>query len=171
MPDDNKLRNRFDAFGIKKEKPAGETEKIETEKINEQIEEVEADVSTEKLEEKSQGIEQLGESTRGIATAASIRKEKEERQKKIEEVMAEDLEDIYVGLSPVEQQEFKKKGEETAKEINSLMDKAKLKVKKVVNLIRKWLSVIPGINKFFLEQEAKIKTDEIIKIKDEKLFK
>ena len=50
------------------------------------------------------------------------------------------------------------------------MDKAKLKVKKVVNLIKKWLTMIPGVNKFFLEQEAKIKTDEIVKLKEDKFF-
>jgi len=28
-----------------------------------------------------------------------------------------------------------------------------------------WLKLIPGVNKFFLEQEAKIKTDEVLKLK------
>ena len=31
-----------------------------------------------------------------------------------------------------------------------------------MSLIREWLKVIPGINKFFLEQTVKIKTDKII---------
>jgi len=170
MPDDNKLRNRFNSLKIKKEKLEVGEEKIHEKKVEQNVENIGVDVSTEKLKEQTQRAEQLGESVRGIATAASIRKEKEERQKKIEEIMAEDLEDVYIGMSPAEQREFRQKGEETAKEINSLMDKAKFKIRKVVNLIKKWLSIIPGINQFFLEQEAKIKTDEIVKLKNDKLF-
>jgi len=34
-------------------------------------------------------------------------------------------------------------------------------------LIKKWLLLIPGVNKYFLEQEAKIKADEIVKMKNE----
>jgi hypothetical protein len=30
-----------------------------------------------------------------------------------------------------------------------------------LKLIREWLLIIPGVNKYFLEQEAKIKTDKI----------
>jgi hypothetical protein len=45
------------------------------------------------------------------------------------------------------------------------MDSAKFKVKAIVDLIKKWLAIIPGVNKFFLEQEAKIKTDQIIALK------
>ena len=66
------------------------------------------------------------------------------------------------------QREFKGEGEKTAAKINQLMSKTKVNVKKIINLIKKWLSIIPGINSFFLEQEAKIKADEIFKIKIEK---
>ncbi len=169
MPDDNKLKSKLESFKETKEVP-GQVES-KPEQFEQATEQVVKDISTDKLEEQAQGIEQIGESTKGIATAASLRKEKEERQKKIEGVLAEDLEDIYVNLPPNQQQEFKQKGEETAIKINTLIDKGKVKVKKIVNLIKKWLSLIPGINKFFLEQEAKIKTDEIIKLKNEKLFK
>ena len=34
--------------------------------------------------------------------------------------------------------------------------------RKILKLIRSWLKLIPGVNKFFLEQEAKIKTDKIV---------
>jgi hypothetical protein len=57
-------------------------------------------------------------------------------------------------------------GEETVEKINSLLDKTKIKIGKIINLIKKWLKIIPGINQFFLEQEAKIKTDKIINLKD-----
>ena len=40
----------------------------------------------------------------------------------------------------------------------------RLKFREVWKLIRDWLRVIPGASKFFVEQEAKIKTDRIIRI-------
>jgi hypothetical protein len=40
----------------------------------------------------------------------------------------------------------------------------KIHAKKVVELIRDWLLTIPGVNKFFLEQEAKIKTDRVLEL-------
>ena len=45
----------------------------------------------------------------------------------------------------------------------------RVKVKRVLELIYEWLKTIPGVNKFFLEQEAKIKTDEIMEL--EKVLK
>jgi len=43
----------------------------------------------------------------------------------------------------------------------------KIKARKVLHLIRDWLKIIPGINKYFLEQEAKIKTDKIIELAEQ----
>ena len=88
------------------------------------------------------------------------------RTKEIEKVLEKDLGDIYVSLPPEKQKQFRIVGEETAAAINDLFNTGKLKIKKIIDLIRKWLSIIPGVNRFFLEQEAKIKADEIIKIKD-----
>ena len=87
------------------------------------------------------------------------------QQKKIESVLSQGLQDIYLNLEPAKRQEFKKAGEETAKKINQLLTKAKVNIGDIINLIKKWLSLIPGLNKYFLEQEAKIKADEIMKIK------
>jgi hypothetical protein len=39
--------------------------------------------------------------------------------------------------------------------------------KKIFVLIRAWLKIIPGVNRFFLEQEAKIKTDKILFVTEE----
>jgi len=86
----------------------------------------------------------------------------QEKIKKIEKILEENLADIFFSLSPQEQQNFKKRGEETASGIAKLISKPKVKVKKIVSLIRDWLKTIPGINRFFLEQEAKIKADKII---------
>lgn len=87
------------------------------------------------------------------------------RGKEIESILSQDLTDIYLQLPPDKQQEFKIKGEATAREINNLMDKAKLEIGRIIDLIKNWLFIIPGVNKFFIEQEAKIKADEIIRLR------
>lgn len=83
----------------------------------------------------------------------------------IEHIMEEGLKDAFVSLTPVQQQEFKIKGEQTALQIRALMQSTKIKVKKIVNLLIDWLKLLPGINKFFLEQEAKIKADKMMAVR------
>lgn len=91
---------------------------------------------------------------------------------KVEKILASGLEDTFRALPPLTQQEFKLKGEQTSSKIRELLRATKIKVKKIFHLILEWLSILPGINRFFLEQEAKIKTDQIIELKkrdDEKI--
>ena len=85
---------------------------------------------------------------------------------KIEKIMEEGLNDSYQRLSPVAKQEFKLKGEQAASQIRELLKSAHIKVKKILRLILDWLRILPGVNHFFLEQEAKIKTDKIIALKE-----
>lgn len=87
------------------------------------------------------------------------------QQKQIEKILATGLEDIYLSLTPERQKKFKQVGEETAAKINRLLAKAKVNLGAIIKLIRKWLSLIPGVNKYFLEQEAKIRADEIIRLR------
>ncbi len=91
--------------------------------------------------------------------------ENQERIKEIDDILAYGLNDIFLSLSSEKQQEFKKKGEQTRDKINQLLNSAKLSIGKIVILIKKWLSLIPKVNRYFLEQEAKIKADKIIKLK------
>src|SRR3989338_1249463 len=80
----------------------------------------------------------------------------------VEKILEKDLSNAYRRLSPIAQQEFKLKGEQTARSIRTLLNSTKLKVRKIFHLILQCLKILPGINRFFLEQEAKIKTDRII---------
>ncbi len=100
-----------------------------------------------------------------LAEEKIVSEEKQARAKEIDDVLAFGLNDIFLSLSPEKQEEFKQKGEETVAKINNLLDKAKVNLGKIVILIKKWLAIIPGVNRFFLEQEAKIKADKIIKLK------
>lgn len=83
----------------------------------------------------------------------------------VERIMEAGLEEAYSELSPVEREEFRIKGEETAMQIRQLMKATHVKVKKIFRLLIDWLKMLPGINRFFLEQEAKIKTDKILGLK------
>ncbi len=89
-----------------------------------------------------------------------------QREQAIDAILAEGLNEVYLKMDAPHQQEFKKRGEETVKKINLLLSKTKIRANKIIALIKAWLKLIPGINHFFLEQEAKIKTDKIIRIKD-----
>lgn len=88
------------------------------------------------------------------------------REREIDNFLAEGLSETFLAMSPEKQKIFKAEGEKTARKINELLNAAKINVSKIVSLIKKWLSLITGINKFFLDQEAKIKADKIIKMKD-----
>jgi len=90
----------------------------------------------------------------------------QQRAKEIDNILSEGLNEIFLKMKPAEQKVFQKKGEETVLKINELLNQTKVKINKIVALIRKWLSLITGINKFFLEQEVKLKTDKIIRLKD-----
>ncbi len=89
-------------------------------------------------------------------------KDKEKLLREIEEILSEDIKDHYEAMSEKEQKKFKEKGEETALKIKEMIKQAKIAVYKIVGLIKKWLLIIPGVNKYFLEQETKIKTDKIL---------
>ena len=86
----------------------------------------------------------------------------DQKFKKIEAILEEDLGEVYFNLSPQKQHEFKVKGEEATIKILDLIARPKFQVKKIISLIRDWLKIIPGINVFFLEQVVKIKADKII---------
>ena len=81
----------------------------------------------------------------------------------IEKILAQDLDSFFIHLSPSHQRRFKADGETTALKIQEALRKQTTKVKDIVNLIINWLKGLPGINRFFLEQEAKIKADTIMR--------
>ena len=88
------------------------------------------------------------------------------RYHQIESILEEDLADLFFRLDPQTQLEFKMEGEKVTQGISKILSQAKIRAKKIVDLIRYWLRIIPGINKHFLEQEAKIKADKILALAD-----
>lgn len=90
---------------------------------------------------------------------------KSQTYREIEKIMEDGLAEVYLKMNPNQQKIFKEEGEETVSKIEKLLLVAKVKIKSILKLIRDWLLLIPGVNRFFLEQEAKIKCDKILKIK------
>lgn len=86
----------------------------------------------------------------------------------VEAILSEHMDEIFLQMTPQEQMAFQQQGEDTATKINVLLNETKVKVKEVLNLIKRWLQLIPGVSKFFLEQEAKIKTDRLLNAREQK---
>jgi hypothetical protein len=118
--------------------------------------------------DESQEIARPGESQGGIMPLpiSAAQDFQKKRAAAIDNILAEGLNEIFLKMDAKQQAEFKKKGEETVSKINILLNQTKIKLNKIVSLIRSWLKLIPGVNKFFLEREVKIKADKIIKLKD-----
>lgn len=89
---------------------------------------------------------------------------KDEMLLNIEKVLEEDLSELYFSLSEEARHEFREKGQVTAKTIKQMIDDAKIKLEVMIKLIIDWLKTIPSVNKFFAEQEAKIKADKILNL-------
>ncbi len=87
---------------------------------------------------------------------------KSEIVKEIENILSEGLDQVYQNLPATMREQFRKRGEETASKIEQIISHTKIAVKKILTLIFEWLKIIPGVNRFFLEQESKIKTDKIL---------
>jgi hypothetical protein len=131
---------------------------VEMEKIRE-IDQARKNVMAEVAQMENQAPVSIGPIGAASAPQAKM-------QKQVENVLAQGLADVYLNLTPQKRQEFKKAGEQTAQKINQLLSKTKINIGEIIELIKKWLSLIPGMNKYFLEQEAKIKADELIKLRN-----
>jgi len=101
-----------------------------------------------------------------VVTVSQVQDWQRQRAAAIDNILSEGLNEVFLKMNPAQQAVFKKTGEETVTKIGKLLMETKVKVNKIVDLIRKWLRLIPGVNKFFLEQEVKIKADKIMKLKN-----
>jgi len=168
---DNETKAEIDKLGLQ-EFPHKSTRKFERPiPLPEQIEKIATPEALGLEKEKARVERQImreggsrGE-LGGIVSQGQAAQAYSEREKEIDKILSDGLEEIYFSLSSAKQQEFKSVGEETAREINGILSQAKFSVKTIIDLIRSWLSIIPGVNKFFLEQETKIRTDKILNLK------
>lgn len=82
----------------------------------------------------------------------------------IEAIMEDGLGETYQHMNPSLRAKFRREGEKVSAKIAEMVRRSKINVRLVLKLITGWLKIIPGVNRFFLEQEAKIKTDRILKL-------
>ena len=71
------------------------------------------------------------------------------REKEIDACLSEGLGETFLAMTPEKQKVFQEEGEKTVKKINVLLDATKVNLGKIVSLIRRWLSLITGVNRFF----------------------
>lgn len=138
------------------------------EKNKEQKSEQAGESSIQKEQEKAQVQAAQAILTDDQNSNAPIVQSQEIVLKKVESILAENMDRVFLTMDVAAQAKFKAKGEETARQIATILQKTKVKTKEVLNLILNWLRVIPGVNKFYIEQEAKIKADRILKIHEGK---
>jgi hypothetical protein len=124
------------------------------------------------IEKKPEKKDQEEKTEKIISSSVSpspvIISSEEERRKQIDAILSDGLNDVFLSMTPKQQRKFQKEGVETVNKINRLLSQTRVKVRKIIELIRKWLKNIPKVNRYFLEQEAKIKTDKILKLKKDK---
>jgi len=147
--------------------PAVEDVELETAEVAEQPEVAEAAPQPEE-ERPEPAVAETSAPVAPTTTPVAAAPAKDQITKQIESVLAEDMTDLFLSMPPSKQQEFKRKGEETASKIRVLVNKASQNARKIFALIRAWLKLVPGVNRFFLEQEAKIKTDKIVMAAEER---
>jgi hypothetical protein len=102
----------------------------------------------------------------GLLTSGrpSVQRQADKKVVLIEDALADGLASYYLSMGKEKRQLFKREGERVAREISRLLGETKINVKKIIQMIKQWLSMIPGVSSFFVEQEAKIKADEILKV-------
>ena len=141
---------------------------VEGEEVGE-VKEVREVEEVEEVKEVEDGEVVADESVQGTAQVVvdPLVAEDDRLTKEVESIMEEDFTDIFLSMPPDKQQEFKETGEETLSKIRQLLESTKINAKKIFQLLRDWMKIIPGVDRFFLEQEAKIKTDKILFISEE----
>ncbi len=82
--------------------------------------------------------------------------------KTVEGLLSDGLKALYSSLPEDRRLAFKQKGEQIANLITDMIINGKVKIKKIWKMVGEWLGMISGVNKYFLEQEVKIKTDHLM---------
>ncbi len=106
-------------------------------------------------------------STESVAAAAPVVEQapvvqEDEVVLEVEKVLEEGLGEYVEAMPEDAQKRFRVKGREVSTQIARMVRSLKIDLHQTITLIRDWLLTIPGVNRYFLEQEAKIKTDNLV---------
>lgn len=119
------------------------------------------------LEEPEQGpvtIPQIEIAPRPSVVPVAAVPKRDEVTLRVEKILEDGLGDLYASLPDSAKPLFKKKGEEVASEIATMTRTLKVQLSRLIRLIRDWLLTVPKVNRYFLEQEAKIKADKVLEL-------
>lgn len=100
-----------------------------------------------------------------LPTSPALPPPKSQALEEIETILSEDLNDVYAELDLPARNAFKIAGEDAARKINAALCSAKVQFRDILRIILQWLKAIPGLNWAFVEQEAKMKTDKLLRLK------
>lgn len=89
---------------------------------------------------------------------------KDEVTIEVEKILEYGLGDYIPDMPDEARERFLKKGGEVAAQLSVMVRTLNVQVSLVVGLIKEWLLTIPGVNRYYIEQEAKIKTDQIVEL-------
>ena len=143
--------------------PASEKEQGKTEKALEAPEtHVRVDVAAERAQPTAHSQQRTARST-----APTVVQPVDPLVRDVETILADGLGELFSRMDPRQQEQFKVAGEHTAREISSMLRKAKFQAKKILTLIQKWLRLIPTVNAFFLEKEAQLRFERILALHDQ----
>lgn len=116
------------------------------------------------LEEEGGGSEEQAPSASGGAARKTSAQKRDHVTVEVERILEAELGEYVDTLTPDEKDRFLRKGKEVSAVLADMVRNLRVHVKRALQLIRDWLMTLPGMNKFFLEQEAKIKTDRLLEL-------
>lgn len=93
---------------------------------------------------------------------------KDETRMKVERVLEENLWDLYFAMPKEARMKFRAEGERAAEQVRTMIDQKKTRPNAFHSVIIRWLRTIPRVNQWFLLQEGKIKTDNVMAIVKER---
>ncbi len=99
-----------------------------------------------------------------VASGISVNKEQLEE---IEEILSDGVKDFYDAMQDLEKKRFRDTGEKLARDIYDMLQKGHASFKKFLDAIIPWLTLIPHVNQFYLEKEAKKRADKLIKMHED----
>lgn len=93
---------------------------------------------------------------------------KDKYRVRVERALEQNLWDLYFALPQGAREKFKAEGEAAAAALRAAIERKNVKPNAVLHAVNRWLRTIPKVNPYFLEQEAKIKTDKIMELVKER---
>lgn len=112
---------------------------------------------------ESGDVREVSAEVSGVSSAPEAPK-KDALRMQVERTLEDKLWEIYLALPKDSRQRFKEGGDICATELRRLAERPKVRSRNVLALIKRWLTLIPMVNKWFLWQEAKIKTDKFMRL-------